>query len=81
MELLRNRDRGSFDLLRVPLIGSVLRWRHARTLLQTPLFLVSAAMIVHGLFGPTLAPKNLATTFTWVHFRGGLVFNEHPRAR
>jgi len=31
-------------------------------------------MILHGLFGPQLAPKNLATTFTWVHFRGALVF-------
>ena len=31
-------------------------------------------MILHGLFGPTLAPKNLATTLTWVHFRGALVF-------
>ena len=31
-------------------------------------------MIVHGLFGPALAPKNLATTLTWVHFRGALVF-------
>ena len=31
-------------------------------------------MILHGLFGPTLAPKNLATTLSWVHFRGGLVF-------
>ena len=30
-------------------------------------------MILHGLFGPQLAPKNLATTFTWVHFRGALV--------
>jgi hypothetical protein len=30
-------------------------------------------MIVHGLFGPQLAPKNLSTTFTWVHFRGALV--------
>jgi ferredoxin len=30
-------------------------------------------MIVHGLFGPQLAPKNLATTITWVHFRGALV--------
>ena len=30
-------------------------------------------MIVHGLFGPQLAPKNLATTLTWVHFRGALV--------
>jgi len=59
--------------LRVPLIGSLLKQRHARTLLQIPLFLISVAMIVHGLFGPQLAPKNLATTFTWVHFRGALV--------
>jgi NAD-dependent dihydropyrimidine dehydrogenase PreA subunit len=31
-------------------------------------------MILHGLFGPALAPRNLATTITWVHFRGALVF-------
>lgn len=31
-------------------------------------------MVLHGLFGPTLAPKNLATTLSWVHFRGALVF-------
>jgi len=30
-------------------------------------------MVLHGLFGPTLAPKNLATTLTWLHFRGVLV--------
>jgi hypothetical protein len=30
-------------------------------------------MILHGLFGPALAPKNLATVLTWVHFRGALV--------
>jgi hypothetical protein len=64
----------SFDLLRVRLIGTLLTKKHARTLLQIPLFLISAAMILHGLFGPPLAPKNLATTFTWVHFRGALVF-------
>jgi hypothetical protein len=64
----------SFDLLRVPLIGALLKYKHARTLLQIPPFLVSIAMILHGLFGPQLAPKNLATTFTWVHFRGALVF-------
>ena len=61
------------DLLRLPLAGSLLTKRHARTLLQIPLFIVSAAMIIHGLFGPQLAPRNLATTLTWVHFRGALV--------
>ena len=30
-------------------------------------------MILHGLLGPTLAPKNLSTVLTWVHFRGALV--------
>ncbi|MFL6256926.1 MAG: FesM, partial [Pyrinomonadaceae bacterium] len=66
-------DSPPFDLLRVPLLGNLLRWRHARTLLQIPLFAVAALMILHGLAGPQLAPKNLATTLTWVHFRGALV--------
>ena len=64
----------SLDLLRLPLAGNLLRRRHARTLLQIPVFVISVAMILHGLFGPSLAPKNLATTLTWVHFRGALVF-------
>ena len=62
-----------FDLLRAGVIGNFLRWRHARTALQVPLFAVAGAMMLHGFFGPTLAPKNLATVLTWVHFRGALV--------
>jgi ferredoxin len=30
-------------------------------------------MVLHGLFGPSLAPKNLGAILTWVHFRGLLV--------
>ena len=71
--LPRGSDSHPFDLLRVPLLGRLLRWHHARTLLQIPLLLISVVMILHGLFGPTLAPKNLATTLGWVHFRGALV--------
>jgi hypothetical protein len=63
-----------FDLLQVPLLGRLLRLKHARTLLQIPLFIVAVAMVLHGLFGPPLAPRNLATTLTWIHFRGALVF-------
>ena len=62
-----------FDLLHVPFVGTFLRWRHSRTLLQIPLLILSVVMVLHGLFGPTLAPKNLATVLTWVHFRGALV--------
>jgi hypothetical protein len=62
-----------FDLLEVPVIGTFLRWRHSRTVLQIPFLVLSVVMILHGLLGPTLAPKNLATVLTWVHFRGALV--------
>ncbi|HVU23139.1 MAG TPA: hypothetical protein VHE13_03370 [Opitutus sp.] len=62
-----------FDLLRVPVIGRFLRWRGSRYALQTPVLLVSIVMIAHAFLGPDLAPKNLATLLTWVHFRGLLV--------
>ena len=62
-----------FDLLRVPVVGRFLQWRHARTVLAIPVLAVSLVMIAQGLLGPTLAPKNLATVLTWVHFRGALV--------
>ena len=59
--------------MRVPVLGRLFRWRYARPVLQAPLLVVSVIMILHGLFGPTLAPKNLATTLSWLHFRGVLV--------
>src|SRR5436190_12453448 len=59
--------------MRVPGLGHLFRWRYARPLLQAPLLIISVVMILHGLFGPSLAPKNLATTLSWVHFRGALV--------
>lgn len=63
----------SFDLLRMPILGKLLGWRYVRPVLQLPLLIVSVLMILHGLFGPSLAPKNLATTLSWLHFRGVLV--------
>jgi ferredoxin len=70
---LETPDSLPFDLMRVPVLGHLFRWRCARPLLQAPLLGVSIIMILHGLLGPTLAPKNLATTLSWLHFRGALV--------
>ncbi len=63
----------SVDLLDWPLVGRFLRWRHARAALQVPLLLLAALMVWDGLTGPQLAPKNLATTLTWLHYRGFVV--------
>ena len=61
------------DLLRVPVLGRFLRWRHARLAVQIPAAVLALLLVLHGLLGPTIAPKNLATLLTWVHYRGLLV--------
>ena len=61
------------NILRVPLVGAFLRWRYARPALQSLLLLVSIAVVLHGLFGPQLAPRNLATVLTSIHWRGFLI--------
>jgi polyferredoxin len=61
---------GSRDLLRAPLLGPFLRWRHARTTLQVILFGIAALVVTDGLWGPQLAPKNMAGILPWVHWRG-----------
>lgn len=63
----------TMDLLALPGLGRLLRWRHARTALQVPLLLVGLVMVLDGLGGPQLAPKNLAAVLTWIHYRGFLV--------
>ena len=64
---------GRWDALRAPVIGPFLRWRHARTTLQSVLLAVALIVILHGFFGPQVAPANLATVLSWVHYRGLLV--------
>jgi polyferredoxin len=63
------------DLLRSPLIGPVLRWRHCRRTLQLIVLAIAAAIVLHGLFGPGIAPRNLSTVLTSIHWRGLLVLS------
>ena len=61
------------NILRLPVVGSFLRWRFSRPALQLLLLLISLAVVLHGLFGPQLAPRNLATVLTSIHWRGFLI--------
>ncbi len=61
------------DLLHLPLLGPLLRWKHNRTVAQLVLFALAAAIIVDGLLGSPLAAKNVATVAAWVHYRGLVV--------
>ena len=46
---------------------------HLRRAFQIVLLITAALIVVHGLFGPQIAPRNLATVLTWVHYRGLLM--------
>jgi cytochrome c oxidase assembly factor CtaG len=59
-----------FDLLRVPLLGRFLLWRHARLSLQMPLLVLAIVVIYDGLRGPQVGPMNLAGVLPWIHWRG-----------
>src|SRR5262249_12794653 len=59
-----------FDLLRLPLLGRFLKWRHARLCLQIPLLLLAVVVIYDGLRGPQVGAMNLAGVLPWIHWRG-----------
>jgi polyferredoxin len=61
------------DILRLPAIGAFLRWRHVRLASQLALLAVAIVIVVHGFFGPQVAPRNLSTVLTSIHWRGLLV--------
>ncbi len=62
-----------FDLLRLPLLGRFLKWRHARLCFQVPLLLLAAVTIYDGLRGPQVGAMNLAGVLPWIHWRGLVV--------
>src|SRR5206468_584645 len=52
------------------LLTPLLKWRHARLVLQIPLLLLAGLLIYDGLCGPQVTPMNLAGVLPWIHWRG-----------
>ncbi len=61
------------DVLRIPLIGRVLRHRNGRVVLQLPLVALALLLVYDGFTGQQNAAQNLATVGAWVHYRGLVV--------
>ncbi|MCC9075876.1 hypothetical protein FKZ61_007110 [Litorilinea aerophila] len=72
LNTIQNR-RHALDLLRLPLLGRLLRWKHSRTAAQLLLFGLAAIIVIDGLVGSPLASRNVATVAAWVHYRGLVV--------
>lgn len=62
-----------FDLLRLPVLGRFLRWRHARLGMQLVLLVIASMVILDGLTGPQVGPMNLAGVLPWIHWRGFVI--------
>ncbi len=62
-----------FDLLSLPGLRRLARWKYARLLFQLPLLALALFVIVDGLTGRQVAPRNVATTAVWLHYRGLVV--------
>lgn len=73
LPVLSNAPPARGDLLRLPILGRFLRWRHARPAMQLPLLLLAGVVLLDGLCGPEVAPLNLAGVLPWIHWRGLLV--------
>jgi cytochrome c oxidase assembly factor CtaG len=58
-----------FDLLRMPLVGWLLRARYGRMSLQATTLVIAAIVIVHGLFGHPMGSMNLAGIVPWTYAR------------
>lgn len=61
------------DLLRVAMLGRLLRSRSVRVCLRCALLVLAALVGLDGFTGPQDAPSNLAGTVVWNHWRGLVV--------
>ena len=58
------------DLLRIPVIGALLRQPRVRLGLRLAMLALAALIAIDGIVGPQDAPMNLAGTLPWTHWRG-----------
>jgi cytochrome c oxidase assembly factor CtaG len=62
-----------WDLLRVPFVGTLLRQRYTRRIIQFVMLMVAATVVWDGFFGPQVSSLNLAGVTPWIHWRGLLM--------
>jgi hypothetical protein len=63
-----------YDLLRVPFINRLLKWRGFQFALQLPNALIFALVIVAGIWGTQLGDMNFATVITWLIWWAVIIF-------
>lgn len=68
-----DKERHGFDFYSIPILRRILLYRHSRTIFQTILLIAAVAVIWDGFTGSQIAPRNFATTASWIDYRFILV--------
>lgn len=63
-----------YDLLRIPLVKRILKYRAFQFILQLPNALIFAMVIVAGIWGTQLGDMNFATVITWLIWWAIIIF-------
>jgi len=71
--MARHARHRRWDLLTLPVVGTVIRWRHFRRAVKAVMLLLAAAVIADGFWGPQMSPMNLAGVLPWTYWRGLVV--------
>ncbi|MDR3635905.1 MAG: cytochrome c oxidase assembly protein [Isosphaeraceae bacterium] len=71
--VIRHETPPRFDVLRLPVLGPFLRWRHARLAFQLVSTCLAGVLIADGLSGTQVPALNLAGVLPWIHWRGFVV--------
>jgi cytochrome c oxidase assembly factor CtaG/ferredoxin len=66
---VRSQRSASLDLLRLPLIGTLLRWRYGRMALESIAFAAIVLVIADGFLGHQMGAMNLAGVLPWTYVR------------
>lgn len=67
---LKGPHKTSLDLLSMPFVGAMIRWRYFRRAAQMVMLLLALITITDGLFGHQMSSMNLAGVLPWTHWRG-----------
>ncbi len=65
--------RAPFDVLRLPVLGALLRRPGVRRAAQGTMLLLAAAVVADGFLGPQMSPMNLAGVWPWTGWRAATV--------
>lgn len=63
-----------YDLLRIPFINRLLKWRGFQFAVQLPNALIFILVVVAGIWGTQLGDKNFATVVTWLIWWAVIIF-------